>query len=437
MVAGIILTIFFSIMLLRQYKRGIVLTATTIQLLSYIGTGISSIKVYFALSILALILYLPNKTRLSKDKYPKWLTAATFVFLLSFTVTTVLSDFMHWQTVVVNAFAYFGFPFVLWKCLDSKKQVNYAIKWLVVIMTIATTIGVFEAFFKFNPVFEIIQNVFVIEDLFYDDERIRYGLKRCSSIFGYVIPYGIATFMAFVTFYVKGFILEEKSRWLPYLMFLCAFASFSTGTRAVFLGLFLSLFMLLIQKRFLQTKTGVAMIFMSFLLLPVLLEVGYQVLDSIINSNTTKYAGGSSSELREMQWEICFPYFLNSPFWGNGRMFIWDTVKEANYGLLGAESIWFSILVDYGLLGAFAFLFMIFACSKHLYTYKFRLICLPIGYLLIVSLSPDIGVTYNTVLSFTVLILRMFQFSPINTNDRNPKRIKANSHSGLQMVSPK
>ena len=179
------------------------------------------------------------------------------------------------------------------------------------------------------------------------------------------------------------------------------------------------------------------MIFASFLLLPVLLEVGYQVLDSIINSNTSKYAGGSSSELREMQWEICLPYFLDSPFVGNGRMFIWDTVKEANYGLLGAESIWFSILVDYGLLGAFAFLFMIFACSKHLYAYNFRLICLPISYLLIVSLSPDMGVTYNTVLSFTVLILRMFQFSPINSNDRNPKRIKANSHSGLQMVSPK
>ncbi|WP_455666028.1 O-antigen ligase family protein [Phocaeicola sp.] len=435
MIAGIVLTILFSIMLLSNYKRIVVLIAMTVQLLSYIGTGIPSVKMYFALSILAMLLYFPNKIRLSKDKYPKWLTAATIIFLLSFAITTITSDYIHWQTVVVNAFAYFGFPFVLWKCLDSKKQVDYAIKVLVAIMTIATLIGAFEAFFRFNPVYNIMQSVLVSEDFSFDDDRVRYGLKRCNSIFAYFTTYGIATFMAFVTLYVKGFILKGKSRWLPYLMFLCAFASFSTGSRAIFLGLFLALFMLLVEKRFLKTKTGIAIIVISFLLLPVLLEVGYQVLDSMVNSDTSKYASGSTSELRDMQWEICLPYFLNSPIVGNGRMYIWDTVKEANYGLLGAESIWFSILVDYGLFGGFAFLFMIFACCKHLYAYNLRLICLPIGYLLILSLSPDTGVTYNTILSFTVLILRMFQFSSFKNNDRNTATIKRIPETGLQTLS--
>lgn len=417
MIAGIILTAFFSIMLLANYKRGIVLIAMTIQLLSYIGTGIPSVKVYFALAILSLILYFPNKSKLSKDKYPKWLTASTIIFLLSFAITTISSDFMHWQTVVVNAIAYFGFPFVLWKCLDSKKQVDYAIKELVLIMTVATLIGVFEAFFRINPVFGIMQNIFITEDFSFDDPRIRYGLKRCNSIFAYFSTYGIATFVAFIVLYVKVFMLKEKRPWLTSLMFLCAFASFSTGSRAIFLGLFLALFMLLIQKRFLKTRTGKSMIFISFLLLPILLEVGYQVVDSMVNSDTSKYASGSTTDLREMQWEICLPYFLDSPIVGNGRMYIWDTVKEANYGLLGAESIWFSILVDYGLLGGFAFLFMIFACCKHLRAYNSRLICLPIGYLLILSLSPDTGITYNIIISFTILILRMFQFTPLRSYD--------------------
>lgn len=435
MIAGIILTIFFSIMLLANYKRTVVLIAVTVQLLSYVGTGIPSIKLFFTLSILALLLYPSNKERLSKDKYPRWLTAATIIFLLSFTLTTVTSGYMHWQTVVVNAFAYFGFPFVLWKCLNSKKQVDYAIKVLAIIMTIATLIGVFEAFFRFNPVYDIMQNVFISEDFSFDDDRVRYGLKRCNSFFAYFTTYGIASFMAFVTLYVKGFILKEKSRWLPYLMFLCAFASFSTGSRAIFLGLFLALFMLLVDKRFLKTKIGITIIFISFLLLPVLIEVGYQVLDSMVNSDTSKYASGSTSDLRELQWMICLPYFLYSPIVGNGRMYIWDIVKEANHGLLGAESIWFSILVDYGLLGGFAFLFMIFSCCKHLYAYNFRLICLPVGYLLILSLSPDTGVTYNTVLSFTVLILRMFQFSPLKSHDSYEKAIKVCPETGLQTLS--
>lgn len=416
MIAGIILTIFFSTMLLSNYKRGIIMIAMTIQLLSYIGTGIPSVKVYFALSILSLILYFINKPQLSKDKYPTWLKISTIVFLLSFAVTTIASDFMHWETVLVNAIAYFGFPIILWKCLDSKKQIDYAIKWLVIIMTIATLIGLFEAFFRINPVHEIIQKIFVVEDFAFDDTRVRFGLKRCNSIFSYFSTYGIATFVTFIVLYVKVFMLKEKERWLTSLMFLCAFASFSTGSRATFLGLFLALFMLLAQKKFLKSETGITMIVISILLLPVLLKVGYQVMDSMVNSDTSKYASGSSSDLREMQWGICLSYFLNSPIVGNGRMYIWETVKEANYGLLGAESIWFSILVDYGLLGAFAFLFMIFACCKYLYSYNFRLICLPIGYLLILSLSPDTGITYNIIISFTVLILRMFQFSSVQSS---------------------
>lgn len=427
MIAGIFLTIFFSRMLLYNYKRGIILIAMTIQLLSYIGTGIPSVKIYFALSILSFILYFTNKPQLSKDKYPIWLKASTIIFLISFVITTITSDFMHWQTVFVNAFAYFGFPFILWKCLDSKEQVDYALKKLVVIMTIATLIGLFEAFFRINPVHEIIQKIFIVEDFAFDDTRIRYGLKRCNSIFSYFSTYGIATFVTFVVLYVKVFILKEKRPWLSSLMFLCAFASFSTGSRATYLGLFLALFMLLTRKKFLNSNTGKTMIIISFLLLPILLNVGYQVVDSMVNSDTSKYAQGSSSDLREMQWGICLPYFLNSPIVGNGRMYIWDTVKEANYGLLGAESIWFSILVDYGLLGAFAFLFMIFACCKCLYTYNFRLICLPIGYLLILSLSPDTGITYNIVISFTILILRMFQFSPLKDYDQNSTTIKISS----------
>ena len=400
----------------------------TIQLLSYIGTGIPSVKVFFAVSILALILYFPNKSRLSNDKYPVWLKAASIVFLFSFATTLVFSDFMHWYTVVVNSIAFFAFPFVLWKCLDSKKQVDYATKWLIIIMSIATLIGTFEAFFRFNPVYKPLQNIFISEDFTIDSDSIRFGLKRCNSIFAYFSTYGMASFVTFIVLYVKIFMLKEKGRWLPYLMFLSAFGSFATGSRAIFLGLFLALFLLLIQKKFLKTKIGVIMVFVSFIMLPVLLETGYQVLDSMINSDTSKYAAGSTSELREAQWEICLPYFLESPIVGNGRMFIWDTVKEENYGLLGAESIWFSILIDYGLLGGFAFLLLIFACCKHLCAYNFRLVCLPIGYLLILSLSPDTGIMYNILISFTILILRMFQFSKTNDNYSFPTNNKKDNN---------
>lgn len=150
MVVSLILTVIFCILILCRFKRGIIISAMTLQLLSYLGTGIPTVKIFFLISILAFILYPMSKKQLSHDAYPKWLTMASCLFLISFALTTVNSGYMHWQTVVVNAFSYFFFPFVFWKCLDSAKRVNLAFSVLVKLMTVAVIFGVIEAFFSLN-----------------------------------------------------------------------------------------------------------------------------------------------------------------------------------------------------------------------------------------------------------------------------------------------
>ena len=414
MYASLIVTILLSFILLKNYKKGVIMIAMTVQLLAYIGTGIPGIKMFFLLSLLSLGLFFVNSKQLSCDKYPQYIKWATLLFLCSFSVTLYSSDFMHWETVIVNAVCYFAFPFLLWKCLDSPMRVNYALKLLLLIMSAGTLFGVIEAFTRKNLIFHVMEELFVFEDFYIDADTIRFGLKRCNSFFSYFSTYGIASYVSFIVFYVNIFMLNKKGAWQSVLVFLCAFGAFSTGSRAVFFGLFLACAMLLFRKQFIRSKKGSTFLAVAFITLPVILTIGYKVMDSMLNSDTSKYASGSSSDLRMMQWAACLPYFLESPIVGNGRMYIWEVVKAKHYELLGAESIWFSILVDYGLLGALAFLFLIFACAKHLARYNFRLICLPVGYLLILSLSPDTGITYNIVISFTILILRMFQFKKYN-----------------------
>ena len=146
------------------------------------------------------------------------------------------------------------------------------------------------------------------------------------------------------------------------------------------------------------------------LILPLVYEYFSTVVDSIVNSNTTKAAGGSSSELRLLQWEVCLPYFLQAPIWGNGRMYIWDVVAPENPLLLGAESIWFSLFVDYGIMGAITYVIMILGCIILLRKYNYRLIFMPIGYFLILFLSPDTGIQYNLLLTFVVLVVKIYKF---------------------------
>jgi len=279
-------------------------------------------------------------------------------------------------------------------------------------MSIAVIAGIIELIARQNFAFNIIESIFSLEDFSIDADSVRFGLKRCNSIFSYFSTYGVATLISLIVFYIKYFKFGIGGRWTSLLVFLCAFAAFSTGSRAIFLGLFVALFTLFFDRKFLSSSIGGKFIFLIMMLSPLLMQIAYQVMDSIINSDTSKYASGSTSDLRLMQWEACYEYFLDSPWFGNGRMYIWDVVKEEHFELLGAESIWFSILVDYGLLGAVAFLYLIYACCKCLYSYNKRLIGLPVGYLLVLSLSPDTGIQYNILISFTILLIKMYQYLP-------------------------
>lgn len=423
MIAGFILSFVYIVLLLYDFKKGVIWTAMTIQFVSYIGTGFPGLKIFTVIVAFSFILYFLNLRTISQKPYPRPLLYASLIFLTSFLATLFVSRWLHWSTVLTNALTYFLFPFLFWKSLKSKKEVDFALKIFYYMMWVGVVFGMYELITRYNIAFDIIQSTFTLEDFSIDSSTIRFGLKRCNSFFSYFSTYGMASFIAFVVFYSKNRWLNDGTRNFILLAILCAFAAFSSGSRAVFLGLFLALAFLLYDRKFLESKTGIFLIVIVLVLFPIIFTVLSQVLDSMVNSDNSRFVSGSSSEMRLIQWEACESYFLNSPWFGNGRMYIWDVVRVYHYELLGAESIWFSILVDYGLLGAFAFLFLIYSCCKCLWQYSKRLICLPIGYLLIVSLSPDQGIQYNMLITSTILIVRMFQSQTKNSLNLKKRKV--------------
>lgn len=417
---GIILTFIFLTLLFQNYKRGVVIIAATIQMLSYLGTGIASLKIQVLVEFVAIGLYLfyyKSDENRKQNKYPQELTIASLFLILSFTLSEVFSRTTHhWSIIISNIGTYFIYPFILWKCLDSKRNVMIFLKALYWLMLFAMLFGLLELVLRSNYILEFISNIFTIDDFIADDKRVRFGLKRCNSFFSYFTTYGVACCFSFVAFFKMKYSYLIKKKYLTMLILMMPFCAFSTGSRAIFLGLFVILLFMFTQKIFLVSKTFQIVLIVFFILSPVILEISFQVIDSIINSDTSKYSGGSSASLRIMQWECCLPSFLDSPIIGNGRMFIWEEIKPNNSILLGAESIWFSILVDFGILGALAFLNLIFCCCILLYRIDKRLVCVPLAYLLILSLSPDIGVQYNVLITYVVLLIRMNMFLPKNRN---------------------
>ena len=189
-----------------------------------------------------------------------------------------------------------------------------------------------------------------------------------------------------------------------------------SGSRALFVGF--AIILLCLPLRYFFKRKSSYLIAIAFLLI-FLISIPYlnNILDTIVNSNK---GGGSSTEMREWQWEICMQYFNQSPWWGNGRMYIWDVVSVENPLLLGAESIWFSLVVEYGIMGCVSYLLFIicssFAMAKH--TYK-NLFFFPIAYLAITSFSTALGMEFNVLLTYMAILIALFQ------HDHHQKALKA------------
>ena len=408
---SLVVTVLLLILFFVNYKKGIIVTAFLVQPLTYIGCGIGDISLYYFAAAISVLIVLISNMRKRIETYPKLLFIPTAMMAISYLITNAVSNHPNTILILGNILTQFIFPIALWCILDSRSWVWYAIKSIVCISVVAIIVMILELIFQHNYFTDFIQNNFVISDFVIDASTIRFGLKRTNSIFSYFSTFG--TFCCLSTFVVWIVIILKLSTKKIYtcLMFLLPVAAFSTGSRAVFLAIFCILIGLFTQKKIMQKRLFKFAFCLCILLLPLIYSYFSVVVDSIINSDTTNTVSGSSSELRLLQWEICAPYFMQSPIWGNGRMYIWDEVAPSNPMLLGAESIWFSLLVDYGIMGAITYIIMIVGCILLVRQYNPRLIFMPIGYFLILFLSPDAGIQYNLLLTYVVLSVKIYLYS--------------------------
>lgn len=162
-----------------------------------------------------------------------------------------------------------------------------------------------------------------------------------------------------------------------------------------------------------RTRLFKMILFLCIIMASFVVSYFGDVIYSMTNSGASSTVDGSSADLRLLQWECCLPDFLHSPIWGNGRMYLWNGVAPYNSILLGAESICFSLLVNYGIMGAATYTFMIICSIFLLHHYDVRLCFTPIGYFLILTLSPDTDIQHNVLLCFIVLSIRIVQYFPI------------------------
>ena len=135
-------------------------------------------------------------------------------------------------------------------------------------------------------------------------------------------------------------------------------------------------------------------------------------INSLINSIVdTQSVGGSSQELRLNQLEIAYMYMQQSPIWGNGRLYTWNYAIPNTPALMGAESIWFQLMIDYGSMGCLSFIVLLLCVGYELQKRDRFLLLFPLAFLVSKSLSAIIGVDFNALLVFSLILIKMNQYS--------------------------
>lgn len=398
--------------IIKDFKKGTILTALTIQFLAYLGTGIPKIKIFTLLAacilVLGVVRIITQKEQQAKA-YPLPIAFASIFTGVCYLTTTYITKNSYLTTVLTNLFTFFIFPYFFWHALSTKSNVKYAINVLIYFAFFFGIYAIIEFLLRDNPLFNLLSNIFTFEEFADARSDLRYGMHRCNSFFSYISPFGYACCASYYIFFYLLYKYRHitsigKLKILLYILPICILA---TGSRAIYLGIIPIMISFLFTPGIFKLKYTKIIIAFLLITLPITLTLFSNILGSLFNTSSVE---GSSTEMRENQLDICLYYFYQSPIWGNGKMYLWDTVKYYNWELLGAESIWFGLMVDYGIMGCISFVLLILCCAYCLYKVYPLYAYFPFIYVAITLFSPERGYEFNILITLTLLLIKIHQY---------------------------
>lgn len=343
---GLLLFIVFAIGLLRDYGKWLCITIATMPFLAGFLLWGQSLMVYLGAFI--CLLYMKN-LRLYRSGHIFPLTISLSILIIAYITTNYFAVEKHngmMISLVLNNCVIIAIFFHVY--LSSARRLSpIFIKTYVIFGAIVGFYSCFEVLTNSNPLMEMLLST---GQLGFDHLGLdmRFGLRRAIGIFAYPSPNGAVAILSLAV--ILGGLLTGHLRKTKFLYIIIAsliFTVFATGTRSVILGFAIS------SLAFINFKMLNFKALFGIVLTIAILYMGFNnYIDNIINSFiNTESVDGSSSSMREGQFELATYFFLQSPIYGNGISFTGEHLMGVYKEIYGAESLWIPVMVDTGLLG--------------------------------------------------------------------------------------
>lgn len=429
---NILLCLFFCLFLISSFKKALIVVTSIFFFIAQWGSGIGEIRMFPLLAIVAWIIFI-IKCLLGKItityKYPKLFLIGSVVISTCYIITSIQAKYADIPTTIVNLICYFIYPYLLWNSLDSYKNLKLLLSLFKKVFLFAIIYTLIEVIIGFNPINYYADKMGLLAGTHVPAEGAgeRYGFNRCFSIFPYVSAMGFWYTYIFLVFYFLKYIYRynNQSKMIVVLLLspVCVILS---GTRSVIITFYICFFLLFLDKRFYKTTYFRYVVIVLCLVVITLIPFISKLFESIVNTDAV---GGSNTLMRLNQLEIAYSYMLQSPIWGNGRMYTWNYAIPDSPALLGAESIWFQLLIDYGIMGCVSYVFFLVCISAELLKYNRYFLLFPLAFFIAKTLSAIIGVEFSALLVFSIIMIKMHQYSIKNISHEN--NMSANYASSL------
>lgn len=307
--------------------------------------------------------------------------------------------------------SYFMLPLLTWVLYKPSKESSQTFKkMLKVYLVILVIYGIKESLTAQNPIVSFLRS----HDLFAlsAEQRTdyeRFGFYRSQSLTMWCSSFGFTcgAAAAYLLYSYMSKIFKDNISTVIVVV-LSLLGVFFCGTRSVFVSVFV--IFLSITKYFKHIKWIMSVSLVCFLAYMVFGEILNDVLDSIIHHED---AGGSSIELRLVQYAAAYNFFIKNPIFGGGMNAV-SVAMDQDSDLYGAESIIFTTLIGRGLFG----IVTLFAMWLHpvLYMLKrkeFFLIFFVLGMALAKILSSIVGVPETFIFTFLIILLKDKEYQSI------------------------
>ena len=380
-------------------------------------------------SLLIFLYFFRNKKRLNMNTF--FLNKVFYIYILSYILSMVFS-IVPFTDVATNTIKYFiqtfGIVMIFYRALNEVEDIKLFIKTTLIVIISIVSLGVYEIIFKDNiildyvfmnaPLESIKGKMWYIPPFLSSTGELvqRYGLTRCYSFFSIHIDFGCACVLLF---FLYLFLLNykykymNKSHLILFILLLAAGVLFSNSkTPLVGIAFFLLAFYKI--KLFFNLKllliTGIVSI--------VIYNYAPGYIDNfvaIFDDNVAYEGGGSTTMMRQRQFEIGLNLFSENPLLGNGIGSIAVFMKNTlNAELYGSESSWLKILIERGILGCIVYIYLYIIMFRKLKKYlKLKeTVCFLMG---LIAMETATGfMNFSLYVSIIIVICRCIDLKIVN-----------------------